>query len=408
VPAERLYDRNFAFAFLSQIGFVFANTVLMAHYARWIYFLGGEIDAAGRITGTAFVAGLLLRPWIGQWIDRFGARAIWLTGYAIFAVGSLSNLWLHELGPAIYLCRTLLVVGAAFSFSCSLTYVAHLAPPHRRAEAIGTLGVAGFAGIIFGPFLGELMLSAERTRGEFEMMFLAAVGLLIVPAILLLMLRRPDSEARQSSLRLTEFLRTARRYWPGTIVLVQASFGLCMTVPFVFLTKYVDDAGLQDNGFSKVTLFYVCYAAWGLTLRVLLRRIPERLGRRKMCLAGTVVMSCGMLSFVLVDADHAGRIIIPALLCGSGHSLMYHTCTSLFLESFPSEVRGAGSALSWIAMDLGMIAGAQILGEVAFHVSYNLLFVIVGLTTFAAGSAYALASIPVWQQRWRAARDGSA
>ena len=116
-------------------------------------------------------------------------------------------------------------------------------------------------------------------------------------------------------------------------------------------------------------------------------------------------MSMGMLSFLLVDADHPLRIIIPALLTGSGHSLMYHTCTGLFLQSFPSEVRGAGSALSMIAMDIGMIGGAQILGEVAYRFGYDLLFVFVAILTLAAGSAYAVSSIPIWQQRWRAAKD---
>jgi len=407
VQTERLYDRNFAFAFVAQIGFVLANTAMMAQYPRWIGFLGGEVNSVGWITGTASIAGLLLRPWIGQWIDRFGARAVWVCGFAVFSAGSLSNLWLHDLGPAVYLCRALLVVGAAIVFSCSLTYVTHLTAPKRRVEAIGSLGIAGFVGIVFGPFLAEQILSAQRTRAEFEAMFIGAVCLLAVPTVLVLLLKRPASESRSSTVNLTEFARTAWRHWPGMIVLVQTSFGLCITVPFVFLTRYVDDTGLQGSGFSKVTLFYMCYAGWGLTLRIALRRLPERFGRRKVLLAGCLAMSCGMLSFLLVDADRATWLVLPALLTGTGHSLMYHTCTALFLESFPAAVRGAGSALSMIAMDIGMIGGAQILGEVAYHFGYNLLFVIVALTTLSAGGLYTLASIPVWQERLRTAKESS-
>ncbi|MFP6703701.1 MAG: MFS transporter, partial [Planctomycetaceae bacterium] len=116
---------------------------------------------------------------------------------------------------------------------------------------------------------------------------------------------------------------------------------------------------------------------------------------------GTVFMSLGMLSFLLVDSEHAGLIVVPALLCGTGHSLMYHTCTSLFLDTFPPDVRGAGSGLSMIALDLGSIGGAQLLGEVAHRMGYDLLFVIVAGVTLISASVYAISSVPVWRERRR-------
>ena len=113
-------------------------------------------------------------------------------------------------------------------------------------------------------------------------------------------------------------------------------------------------------------------------------------------------MSLGMLSFLLVDAEHAGLIVVPALLCGTGHSLMYHTCTSLFLDSFPTDVRGAGSGLSMVALDIGSVGGAQLLGEVAHRFGYDLLFVIVAGVALVAASIYAVSSVPVWRERRQA------
>ena len=110
-------------------------------------------------------------------------------------------------------------------------------------------------------------------------------------------------------------------------------------------------------------------------------------------------MSLGMLSFLMVDPDHATLIVVPALLCGTGHSLMYHTCTSLFLDTFPSNVRGAGSGLSMVALDLGSIGGAQLLGEVAHRMGYGVLFVIVAGITLTSASVYAISSLPVWRER---------
>lgn len=401
-PVSRLYDRSFACAFFSQIGFVLANT-LMTHYARWISFLGGDVEQVGFIMGTASVVGLFLRPWIGQCIDRMGARNVWLLGYLIFGVSAAANLWLTELGPGIYVCRAMLILGAAFVFSSSLAYITHHAPPDRRTEAIGILGVGGFIGMILGPLLGDILLGDIRSREGFQTLFSVAVAVLTIPTLLLFFLEPPATEIRARSSRLRDFFQTISRCWPGTITLVVATFGLCMTVPFVFLAKYIDEVGLTIPGVSEMGLFFICYAGWGLTVRVSSRKIPDRLGRRKMLLAGCAVMGAGMLLFPWVDAEHPWRLAGPALLCGTGHALMFHTATSLFLHTFPSEVRGAGSALSLMVLDLGMIAGAPVLGYVASHFGYDWLFRSVGLMCFVSGTLYAISSVPVWKARLQAA-----
>lgn len=397
-PPSALYNRTFALAFFSQIGFVLSNT-LMAHYARWIGHLGGDVDKVGWIMGAGSIVGLVMRPWMGQWIDRIGARNMWLLGYVLFAIGSLLNLLLRDLGPMIYVCRSFLVLGPAIVFSSSLAFITHHASVQRRTEAIGMLGVAGFTGMILGPFIGDVILSGERSREAFELLFITAAGSLIIPAILLSFIKPLATESRTGSLHLSEFMRTLRHYWPGTIFTVQMVFGLCMTVPFIFLTKYIDETGLAIDGVSEVGLFFLCYAGWGLTVRIVSRRIPERLGRRKMLLVGTLVMGTGMLLFLCVDAAHPWRLAIPALVCGTGHAMVFHTSTSLFLEPFPAGSRGAGSALSLMALDVGMIGGAPLMGTIAQRFGYNAMFTTIAVACFTAAVVYAVASIPVWKQR---------
>ena len=375
----------------------------MTHYARWIDFLGGDVEQVGFIMGAGSVVGLFLRPWIGQCIDRIGARNVWLLGYLIFGIGAAANLGLTDLGPGVYLCRSLLILGAAFVFSSSLAYITHHAPPERRTEAIGTLGVGGFIGMLLGPALGDLILGDTRSVEGFQTLFTVAVAALVIPALLLFFLEPPATETRASSARISDFFRTIIRCWPGTIILVVATFGLCMTVPFVFLAKYIDEVGLSIPGVSEMGLFFTCYAGWGLTVRISSRKIPDRLGRRKMLLVGCTVMGSGMFLFPWVDAEHPWRLAAPALLCGTGHALMFHTATSLFLHTFPSHVRGAGSALSLMVLDLGTIAGAPVLGYIAFHFGYDWLFRSVGVMCFVTGLLYAASSVPVWKSRLQTA-----
>lgn len=390
------------------MGFVLATT-LTAHYARWISFLGGDVREVGWIMGSSAVASLVLRPWLGQWINLLGPRVTWALGFGIFAVGTLGNRALDDLDWRIWILRACIVLGTAFVFASSLTYVSLIAPARRRTEAIGTLGISGFLGMLSGPYLGDIILGSETTRqrGDFDALFLTAAAALALPGVLLFFLRPPPVGSRPRPVRLGEFLRTVRRHWPGTILLVNAVFGLCMAVPFGFLADYADKFRLSTPEVSGIGVFFVGYAGCGIAVRLAFRRLPDRRGRRKVLLGGLVFFGAGMLCFLAVEPAQPRWLIVPGLVCGLGHGLTFHTMTSLTLESFPSHVRGTGSALAFMLVDFGMIAGAPILGEIAAAFGYAALFVTVGASCLATAAIYTASSIPVWRARRKRRLAGS-
>ena len=355
--SDRLYDWNFLIAFVGQMCFVIANT-LMAHYARWIEFLGGDLPQVGSIMGAGAMLGLVLRPWMAEWINRLGARAMWGIGYAAFGCAAMANCWLYDIGWMIYLVRSSLFVGTAIVFTSGLTYISQTAPDHRRTEAIGIFGIGGFLGMLVGPLLGDLFLG-DRERGNFVTLFVVATLANALPLIGLYFLRPTESEGTKSSVRLAEFMSISRRHWPGMILLVDFAFGVCMSGPFIFVASFIDRAKLEMDGISVIGIFFACYAGLGIIVRLSSRRLPDRIGARKVLFAGMFFMSVGMCCFGLVDAQHSWMIVVPALLAGTGHSLMFHTMVSLTLETFPSAVRGTGSALALMMLDLGTLVGRR-------------------------------------------------
>lgn len=386
-----LYDRNFWLAFASQTSFVCANT-LMAHYARWIKFLGGDLAEVGWIMGCCAIAGLVFRPWMAQWINRIGARAMWGIGYTTFALASALNLLITDIDWVIYAIRGALVLGSAIVFASSLTYISLTTPETRRTEAIGIFGIGGFTGMLCGPLLGDWLLG-NRTEATFQGLFIVATLFCLLPALALPLLRPTPGNGRKSSVRLSDFVATTKRYWPGMILLVDLAFGVCMAAPFVFLASFIDAAKLQIEGVSEIGLFFLFYAGIGLTVRVLSRQWPERMGIHTVLMIGTLFMTAGMFAFAIVDAQQPWMIIAPAVLAGVGHSLMFHTMTSLTIETFPIEVRGTGSALALMMLDLGTVGGTPVLGWIGERYGYAALFTTIGFVSLAAGLLYVVSHV---------------
>ena len=241
--------------------------------------------------------------------------------------------------------------------------------------------------MLMGPLIGDLFL-ADRERVNFIWLFCVAAIANLLPALALYFLRATSSERTNSSVRLKEFVRTTRRHWPGMILLVDVAFGVCMAGPFVFVASFIDQASLKIPGVSIIGLFFLFYAGIGITLRLALRRLPERIGNRRVLLAGMLCMATGMFSFAIVDSSNPWLMIVPALLTGAGHGLMFHTMTSLTLENFPLAVRGSGSALALMMLDLGTIFGAPILGWIGEQFGFPVLFSSIGGFTLVVAATY--------------------
>ncbi len=388
LSTERLYDVNFLLALACQTCFVIAHS-LMAHYARWVEFLGGDLSQVGWVMGSGAAVSLLARPWMAQWINRVGAKRMWALGFVVFSAASLANLGLQGLGPVIYILRCILLLGAALVFASSLCYVSQVAPPSRRTEAIGLLGVGGFLGMLVGPLLGDVFLgSGQRGREDFAALFLAAGAANLLPLLILLTLRSPQLDRPPRALGLRDFVQTVRRYWPGPILWVDFAFGVAMTCPLIFLASFIDQAPLRMGNLSMLGLFFTCYAGLAIALRIGMRRWPEVYGPRPVLIGGMLFMAAAMFAFVLVTPSRPWLLFVPALLGGIGHSLTFHTMTSLTLDPFPAEYRGTGSALALMMLDMGTFVGAPVLGKIGQAAGFNALFAAVGLTCLATTWVY--------------------
>ena len=162
----------------------------------------------------------------------------------------------------------------------------------------------------------------------------------------------------------------------------------------IFVSSFIDRESIHVPGVSTIGLFFWFYAGPAIAIRLLGRRLPQRFGTRTVLLVGGVFMASGMFAFTLVHSGQAWKIIIPAILAGCGHGLMFHTMVALTLEKFATEVRATGSTLALMMLDLGTVAGAPALGEIGDRFGFAALFSTIGAFCLAATLLYALLSRP--------------
>jgi MFS family permease len=98
-------------------------------------------------------------PGIGRIADILGKKSIYTAGFVIFTSGSA----LCGLAPSVYWLiafRVLQAVGAAMIMALGAAIVIEAFPPAERGKAMGTIGAVVSIGIIVGPAVGGVLISA--------------------------------------------------------------------------------------------------------------------------------------------------------------------------------------------------------------------------------------------------------
>lgn len=395
LQTDRLYTRQFFRVFGAVILFM-TGVALQFHFGQYLAYLGHGVDTLGYVLSISIVGTLSIRLHIGHWIDRFGCRPSWLVGTCLFAaaVGSIQftgRLWL------IVVLRTLSAVGIATVMTTVAVFAANIAPPHRRAESIGTIGLAGFLGMIIGPALGDWIFTGPGTSiVPYRVFFSVSAACSLLAGGTMRVIAFPRSrraaEGRQPVERppRPHAITTARviiRHWPGVILLIGVVFMMAFCFPMLFLERLA-----EFRGFRNIKVFFFVYGPTAIIFRIIFRRLPERLGRRRTLLLGLLSMAIGLLCMRGIHAE--AQLVLPALLMGTGHCFIFPSMVDLAAGRLPAEHRGTGTSLILGAGDLGLLIGFATLGKLIERFDFDVALLCLAVTVLATAVLFAVTAYP--------------
>ncbi|GIX03351.1 MAG: hypothetical protein KatS3mg113_0357 [Planctomycetaceae bacterium] len=365
-PSEpSVYGRTFWLAYLANTILVLANA-LTFRFAELVAFLGGSERIAGDIVALGLTISIVVRLGLSHWIDNLGTRRVWIVCTSLFITGCLSFLLCQDLSWRIYLARIAFVVGLTGMFACSMTHIQNHVPPHRRTEVIGNLGSSGFIGMILGSNLGDWILKTFPSGFiQFGVLFGGATLAGLLYMIVILALTHGQHHQRREPSPPAYCLLW--RHWPGMVVIVAMIMGLGVTVTTVFLTRFATSRHIDSIG-----IFFTGYALSAFSFRMLAARWSRTIGRHWMLVRGLLGHTLGHL--LLSFATQGWQFIVPSIVCGFGHALLFPAVVSLGAGAFPPEARGSGTAIILAFTDLGSLIFSPILGQIIVSYGFQMMF----------------------------------
>lgn len=360
-----VYGRIFWLAYLANSALVMANA-LTFRFAELVHYLGGSESAVGDIVALGTLIAVAVRLSVSHVLDDYGTRRLWPICSLLFIAGCGLFIGATQFYGFLYIARIAYYVGLTGMFACSMTHIQNHVPSERRTEIIGNLGSSGFVGMILGSNLGDWILrSVHEPRLQFLILFGGAglIGLFYL-AIVIALTWDEEAHGRPAS---PTALRLMFRFWPGTVVLAAMTMGLGVTATQTFLTRYATSQQIEGIG-----VFFTGYAISAFVFRLLVQNWSRTLGRHWMLVRGLLGHAAG--HFLLGYVTEGWQFILPSIVCGFGHALLFPAVVSLGSGAFPKECRGAGTAIILGFTDFGALVFSPILGRIGDHYGFPAIY----------------------------------
>ena len=126
-----------------------------------------KLRAASWIINGYLLVSIVVMPLAGQLADRHGVRRVFLTGLAIFVVGSILAGRATGLADLIA-ARLVQAIGGGSLIPVATAAASHLFAGDARPRALGAVGALTFLGMAAGPFAGAWIMESIHPAAALE------------------------------------------------------------------------------------------------------------------------------------------------------------------------------------------------------------------------------------------------
>lgn len=373
----RLFSKNFILLCLANFFYFGSFYFLLPTLPQYVDLLGGSPAQVGMVMGWFTLAAVAARPFFGKMVDRYGHKRFMILGSVLFVLFFIVYNYIQSLN-ILYIARAAHGLAHACFMAASSAYIADVAPPHRRGEVIGVYGTSNIVAMALFPAWGTALVSASGNFNNLFTLAALAAGISLASVIFL----KEINQGAGKNFKPAGVIEVGRRR--GVLVPSLALFGGATAYGAVitFLPLFAPQRGIIDFG-----LFFSVYAISTIFSRVSVGKLSDRIGRRKLIIPFMALVAIAV--FLMPGLDSPAKLAVIGGLFGFGFGAFMPTLNALVVDYTPQQDRGSALGFFTSFMDLGITAGAIVLGVVGEQFGFETMFylgsagVILGLLVFA-------------------------
>lgn len=370
IPKEKLFTGDFAKIF-------FAGTLLFISfymllptlpvYITQVLFL--DTKSTGLLLAIYTIAALIIRPFVGFFIDKYGRKIYYIVSFAIFSL--LFSGYFFAISLVLMLIvRFLHGLAWGVTTTSASTLIVDVIPAHRRGEGIGLYGLSMTIPMALGPLLG---LEISQRFG-FPALFFSALAFSTLGFLIAIQIKYPKYEVKPH-LKFRWQNLIEKTSIPITLNLLLVNIGYGGLVAFVSLYAI-------ETGVGHAAVYFIVFAA-GITIaRLYGGKIFDRKGPYQIVIFGIAALVAGYLFLGFIKSLET--FFLAALLSGLGSGVVFPAFQAMVNNIVTEQRRGAANSTLFTGLDLGIGVGMLVTGWLGQIIGFaNTYLIFSGLSVFA-------------------------
>jgi MFS family permease len=358
---ERIWTKDFIFLILSNfLMYITYYAILSALPIYLVTGLHASKMQVGVVVGTYTIASVLVRPFSGFALDRFGRRTIFLSALIVYSLLFAGYLFAITLTSIIFLRFAQGLTWGITTVSGS-TIATDSIPASKRGEGIGYFALSTTLGMSVGPIIGLFICH----RWGYTAMFVSGCFISITSLICayVVHLRKRFRVGKHIQLKWSSmFDRNSIRPSINVFITMIAYGGLLS-----FIALYGQEIGIHNT-----SLYFLIFSVGIAAARLTAGKVFDKKGPRRIITICIILLIIGFPLLAL--AKNASLFYVSAIIIGFGNGVIFPTFQSMVNNLADSLHRGAANSTLYTAVDLGMGFGMIMAGLIAQHISISAIF----------------------------------
>jgi len=341
----------------------------------------------GFVVGVYTIASVLVRPFSGFALDRFGRRLVFLIAllvYSFLFVGYLVALSIS----ALLMLRFAQGLTWGFTTVAGSTVAADIVPVSKRGQGIGYFALSTTVGMSVGPLIGLFICQ----QWNFVAMFIVACifSLASLACASAIHMRKRFVVGKRMNFEWNALFDKNSVRPSANVFITMIAYGGLLS----FIALYG-----QELGVKNASLYFLILSVGIAIARLTSGKEFDRNGPRRIITVCLVLLIVGFP--VLALAKNAVLYFISAIIIGFGNGVIFPTFQSMVNNLADSSHRGAANSTLYTAVDLGIGLGMVMAGLIAQKVSLSAIFWISTLVCVAGILFFRFVVLGFYERRYR-------
>lgn len=330
---------------------------------------GGSGQQAG-LTATIFLLGsVLFRPFSGKWIDELGRKKMLFISLSLFLAASIMYIKVNNFSSLLIL-RFIHGIGFSLANTTLYTVATDLISEERRGEGLGYFATFMNLAMVIGPFLGLTMI----THGIINSFFIITAVFAALSFFCGNIVRIPKTLVREKTV--VQEYHGLKRYLEPNVVKI-ALAGSCISLAYAGVSTFSSIYAKEIGASEVAAYFFVSYAIMLILSRPSVGKLFDRCGANTVIYPAFFILIAGIICLSLAKGPF--MFLASGALIGVSNGTLYSSLLTIAVSLCTEKRRGVATSTYFLIYDTGMGVGAFILGLIASHTSYQLMYFVSAL-----------------------------